>query len=313
MAGEGVVKVQCAVFLAICCSAADGAMTSAQPGFLLMAEQKSGSIVVVDARKAGAPEWSWEWNAKKDPGLSRKDAGMFYAPSDCKLSRDGDTVLVMASGGNFAEVSLATGRAITCGRIGGNPHSITRLPGKMVYATASSVSHAVTVVDASGSPLNPDLQAKRKFPLYSAHGVEWDEKRSCLWALGGTNLVKFSWNEAQFDLKAERSFGFLKDGSIGGHDLTPDGKGGYFLTTGRHLLRFDPDRGTFAVVKKQSDIKAFSPDPVWGDAYTIVRQTWWTDRIIVVKDGVERIIGPYPGTKIYKARWMLPSWKSEGM
>lgn len=273
-----------------------------RPGYLVAAEQKSNSIVVIDARQAGAPEWAWAWKAANDPGIAKGDAKCFYAPSDCKV--DGGSVLMIASGGNFAELSLATGLAVCYGHIGGNPHSITRLPGKGMFATASSVSHAVTIVDTAANPLKPELQRKKAYRLTDAHGVEWDAKRKCLWALGGTNLVRYAWNEARFELRAVRSYDFRPVGGAGGHDLTPDGAGGYFITTGKCLVRFDPDAGEFKLVERLKDIKAYSPDETWGDAYTVVRTVWWTDRIVVRKGDEERVIGPYPGAKFYKARWM---------
>ena len=293
---------------AICCGmCAHGGLTARQPGFLVAAEQKSNSIVAIDARQAGAPAWAWEWNAARDPGISKGDVQHFYAPSDCKVisTKEGDAVLMIASGGNFAEISLATGRAVCYGHIGGNPHSIARLPSAgRVYAAVSSMSHAVTLVDATDNQFKPDLQPKRVFPLYDAHGVEWDAKRGCLWALGGTNLVQFAWNESQFDLRPVRSYDYRSIGSRSGHDLVPDGKDGYFLSTWKHLMHFSPDDGRFTVVLNQDEIKAYSPSATWGDAFTIVREVWWTDRILVRKGGEERVIGPYPGAKFYKARWM---------
>ena len=273
-----------------------------RPGHLVAAEQKSNSIVAIDARQAGAPAWAWEWKASEDPGVAPGDVKGFNAPSDCKV--DGDSVLAIASGGNFAELSLATGRAVCYGRVGGNPHSITLLPGKGMFATASSVSHAVTIVDTSANPLRPELQRKKAYPLADAHGVEWDAKRGCLWALGGTNLVRYAWDEAQFELRTVRMYDFRPVGGVSGHDLTPDGSGGYFITTGKCLVHFDPDAGGLRLVERLKNIKAYSPNATWGDAFTIVRTKWWTDRIIVKKGDEERVIGPYPGTKFYKARWM---------
>ena len=279
-----------------------GAGFKAQSGYLVAAEQKSNSIVAIDARQAGAPDWAWEWNASRDPGIARGDAKFFGAPSDCKV--DGDSVLMAASCGNFAELSLATGLAVCYGHVGGNLHSITRLPGKGMFATASSVSHSVTVVCTADNPFRPELQRKKAYPLTAAHGVEWDAKRGCLWALGHTNLVRYAWSEAQFELRALRSYDFRPVAGAGGHDLASDGAGGYFITTGKCLAHFDPDAGEFRLVERLRDIKAYSPDKTWGNAYTTVRTVWWTDRIIVKKGGEERVIGPYPGAKFYKARWM---------
>ena len=54
----------------------------------------------------------------------------------------------------------------------------------------------------------------------------------------------------------------------------------------------------------ERSIKSWSQSPTWGDAVVKTRETWWSDRIIIRKDGKERIAGPYPGARIYKARWM---------
>ena len=131
----------------------------AKPGFLIAAEQKSNSIVAIDAWQAGAPVWAWEWKASRDPGIDKGDVKFFNAPSDCKVN--GNALLIIASCGNFAEVSLETGRAVCYGHIGGNPHSITRLPGKGMFATASSVSHSVTIVCTAENPFKPDLPLNR--------------------------------------------------------------------------------------------------------------------------------------------------------
>ena len=195
------VGVLAAACVAACAAGASG--FKVQSGYLIAAEQKSNSIVAIDARQAGAPAWAWEWKASRDPGIAKGDAKLFYAPSDCKA--DGDSVLMIASCGNFAELSLATGLAVCYGHVGGNPHSITRLPGKGMFATASSVSHSVTIVSTADNPFSPELQPKKAYPLTSAHGVEWDAKRNCLWALGHTNLVRYAWSETQFELSAVRS------------------------------------------------------------------------------------------------------------
>ena len=35
-----------------------------------------------------------------------------------------------------------------------------------------------------------------------------------------------------------------------------------------------------------------------------VREVWWTDRLIVKRSGHEYEVGPCPGTRFYKARWV---------
>lgn len=307
-------------FLVSCFAAIGGMAIAAMPngtmpvvaavglesGFLIAEEQKAGSFVVIDGRKEGVPAWSWEWNPARDPGIPKSEVHDFRAPSDGKVlaTSAGPSLLAVSSGGSFAEVSFATGRAICYGKVGGNPHSIAKLPGEGLYAIASSVSHAVTVVDVSGNPFAPEKQHKAVYPLKSAHGVEWDGARYCLWALGGTNLVRFAFDVSAKTLQPVSSHDFRPVGGDGGHDLSPDGAGGYFLTTAKNLLHFDPEIGAFVRVCGKCDIKSFSRNPAWGDAYVVVREAWWSDRILVRAGDKERVIGPYPGARFYKARWM---------
>ena len=70
------------------------------------------------------------------------------------------------------------------------------------------------------------------------------------------------------------------------------------------LIAAEQKSNKFRLVERLKDIKAYSSDATWGNAYTTVRTVWWTDRIIVKKGDEERVIGPYPGAKFYKARWM---------
>ena len=295
------------VFLLACLAASRGvAAVEFGNGFLIAEEQKSGSFVVIDGRNEGVPAWSWEWNPARDPGIPKSEVYDFRAPSDGKVlaTSAGPSLLAVSSGGNFAEVSFATGKAICFGKVGGNPHSIAKLPGEGLYAIASSVLHAVTVVDVAGNPFAPEKQRKTAYSLKSAHGVEWDGARRCLWALGGTNLVRFAFDASAKTLQPAASHDFRPVGGGGGHDLSPDGAGGYFLTTLKNLLHFDPETGTFVKVCGKGDIKSFSRNPAWGDAYVVVREVWWTDRILVRAGWEERVIGPYPGARFYKARWM---------
>ena len=130
------------VFLLVCLAASRGvAAVEFGNGFLIAEEQKSGSFVVIDGRKEGAPAWSWEWNPARDPGIPKSEVHDFRAPSDGKVlaTSAGPSLLAVSSGGNFAEVSFATGKAICFGKVGGNPHSIAKLPGEGLYALSPEV------------------------------------------------------------------------------------------------------------------------------------------------------------------------------
>ena len=271
-------------------------------GFAVCAEQKSGSIALVDASRPGAPDFAWTWNCKEDPGVDRSHVRWFGAPSDCKMIA-GRTVLMIDSHGAFARIPLAKGRVECYGYIGGNPHSIAQLPGGGFLVTASSVSNRLTLVEVAKHPMEPDRQWKRFYPLDDAHGVEWDARRGCLWAIGESNIVRYAWRPERRELVEKARFDFRAAAGCGGHDLQPDGRGGYLFTTPRRMMRFDPETGRFEPVLDRKNVKSVSRDKDRGDLLTVVREVWWTDRLIVRKDGTEYEVGPYAGARFYKARW----------
>ena len=45
----------------------------------------------------------------------------------------------------------------------------------------------------------------------------------------------------------------------GGHDLLPDGKGGYYFTNHAAVWHFDPETETFTSVRDVRNVKSFSP------------------------------------------------------
>ncbi len=280
--------------------------TAAKEGFFIAAEQRADSVVAFDGRTPGRHPYVWEWNAARDPGVAKEYRKFFGCMAECKLisTECGDAVIAVGSAGGFAEIPLAAGRAVCYGKVNLSPHSIAKLPGNMKYAIASAISNEITVVDCAVAPLEPDKQPQRRFFLLDAHGTEWDEKRGCLWALGGTNLVKYAWDPEKLELKRLANYDFRPVGGRGGHDLVPDGAGGYFLSTGASVLRFYPDEGRFEFIRHEHAVKCLSPSPVWGEATVKTREIWWTDRILVRQAGKEHVIGPYPGARFYKARWM---------
>lgn len=274
-------------------------------GFLVAAEQKSGCLVAMDGRQAGANPFVWRWDPKADSGIAPEDRPAFGATAECKCARCGDepTVIMVGSVGGFAEVSLRTGRALCYGLADRTPHSIAKLPGDRRYVVACAVSNVLCVVDGSGAPFSPSRQRVRRYAFSDAHGVEWDASRGCLWALGRRGVVGFDWDPETLELRERVCCDFPDPSLRDGHDLTPDGCGGYFVTVPDRILRFFPDERRFEDVRKEKDVKSLSPS-AFGLAVTKVREVWWTDRILVRNGEEERVVGPYPGLRFYKARWM---------
>ena len=271
-------------------------------GLAVCTEQKSGSVVLVEASKAGAPAFSWKWNPMLDPGIRKEDVRWFMTPSDCRML-PGRVLLMADSAGAFARIPLATGRADAYGYVGGNPHAAEPLPGGRFIVTASSFGNYITLVDISTHPMEPEMQFKRRYPLASAHGVVWDERRDCLWAIGLTNIVRFAWRPQSRELSEAARFDFTAVAGENGHELQSDDRGGFFFTTNSKVAHFDPGTGTIRVVRDRKYVKSFSRNARYGDLSVVSRESWWTDRLLVDLDGAEYVVGPYPGTRFYKARW----------
>ena len=282
------------------------AFPEAKEGFLIAAEQRSQSVVVFDGRTQGPHPYVWEWNANRDPNVAKSDVRYFGCTAECKIvpSNIGDSVIMVGSAGGFAEIALSSGKAVCYGVVNLSPHSIAKLPGDRKYAIASAVSNEITIVDCAQYPFSPSKQLKRTYRLWDAHGVEWDADRGCLWALGRDRIVKYALHPEKFELEAHTEYLIPENCGMGGHDLLPDGNGNYIFSTSYRLCRFRPDTAEFEPINSERSIKSFSPSSKWGDATVKTREVWWTDRIQIRKNGEERLVGPYPGARFYKARWM---------
>lgn len=282
------------------------AFPEAKEGFMLAAEQRSQSVVVFDGRTQGSHPYVWEWNASRDSNIAKSDIRYFGCTAECKIipSGAGDSVIMVGSAGGFAEIPLSSGKAVCYGVVNLSPHSVAKLPGDRKYAIASAVSNEITIVDCAASPFAPSKQPRRKYRLWDAHGVEWDAERDCLWGLGKDRIVKYAWHPEKFELEVLTEYLIPECCGMGGHDLLPDGNGNYIFSTSHRLCRFRPDAARFEPIHSERSIKSFSRSSKWGDATVKTREIWWTDRIHIRKDGEERLLGPYPGARFYKARWM---------
>ncbi len=129
-----------------------------------------------------------------------------------------------------------------------NPHSIEILPsGNTVVA--GSTGNMIRIFYTSALVDDPDASVSDKsatFPLEDAHGVLWDPKYQCLWAIGGHELVsyKLSGSGTSETLVKDKTYTLP---SPWGHDLSADAlsKDHLWLTTGSSVYRFDKTKGTF--------------------------------------------------------------------
>ena len=274
---------------------------------IVATEQAGPRIVMIDGRPGAGTDFIWDWNPAEDPGIAAKDLESFGYVSECKPREDGRTVLVAASCGAFASVDVPSRRVRWYGYAGENPHSIDVLPDGRV-AVVSSTGNKLTITDVSEHPFEPELQPQvRALEIEGGHGVHWDAARNCLWALGYYRLYKLAYDSTAMAVSVVATYDYTEVcRNAGGHDLLPDGQGGYYLTNGAMVFHFDPETEAFSPARLVRNVKAFSPSASRGDLYTIPNESWWTDRLIVRDaSGNERVIGPFRNPMFYKARWFV--------
>ena len=266
----------------------------------------------------------WEWRADTDPkaiaweerakrNSPREDRLPFFInPSDAKRIHQGTQILAIMCGGAAVLIDVATRRIVWLGEAGNNPHSITLLPHGCI-ATVSSTGSQLRLFQTNTAKPG---EAVAEYSLFDGHGVHWDEKRQCIWALGGQELWRYQLHLAagKAELQLARSYP-LPDININrtvpdfihGHDLarteSPDA---FYLTDVARIWRFQPDEGTLQPAPELpllNDIKSISRHPDTGEI--IIQQpteSWWSDTLRNVDGTWTRTL---PGARFYKARWWV--------
>ena len=287
-----------------------GCATSVRDWRFVAAEQESASLVMYSGEPGGTAEELWRWNPNSDPNLTANAAASFGAIDECKPVDGGRTILANASCGGVAAIDVVTCRAKWYAYMPDHcagPHSVDILPdGRIAVANSTGVD-ALQIVDLNGHPFEPSKQKVVKaLPVAGAHGVVWDGRRERLYVLGYTNLLELAYLPEATGVKILRKWDYTSAcGDPYGHDLVPDGCGGYYFTNHTGVWGFSPDGGEFVRVLDIENVKSFSRDAAKGDLLAIPRECWWTDRLLVrTADGALRTIGPFPGARFYKARWM---------
>lgn len=265
-------------------------------------DQAQRRLVILEGETNGVARVTWEWSAPNDPGIATNHHDRSWAPDECKPVDGGRTILTTASAGLFAGIDVATCRAKFYGLAEGNPHSIERLPDGR-YVVAASDGNALTVVDVGEHPFEPDLQPKTKYTLEYAHGVVWDAKRNCLWAIGAYTIEKLAYDSATMSLKRLAVYDFKAAGYHVGHDLILRNDKLEF-TVHEGLVAFDPETAAFApvdVVTRNVKSVAYAD----GGRLTSVPQVkWWTDTLTFRRGDDVRTLR-LPKAKFYKARFLV--------
>lgn len=285
--------------------------------YIMAVEQQQQRLVVLDeaACRAAKPEGTivdqaivWQWKACDDPGVRKEHVRCFDAPDECKGRDGGKTILMTASGGAFAAIDVDSGKVRAYGLVGGNPHSVERLPDGR-YVVASSEGNRLTLVDLAGHPLEPDKQVKKCYPQPDAHGLYWDAKRQVLWAYGGLEAAKYTYDAAAMTLTKQKAYplSLIPIKMTHGHDLIdigPHAPDALSVTTGQGTVLFNMATEKYGQWSTKSpDLKSQS---FQGDNYLSVKpkEQWWTDAIFY-RHGTESSLPKVTKARFYKARFLV--------
>ncbi|WP_395749126.1 DUF6528 family protein [Prosthecobacter sp.] len=251
-------------------------------------------VFIVDTDGATAKKlWRWSGEDAADlPAEARRD---FNHLDECKPLENGAKLLVCASNGGCALIDRATNRLLWRARAR-NAHSLSLLPHDRIVVASSLSGDHLEVFSLSGSTV-PVF----KTPLHSAHGLVWDEKRQCLWALGFDELRAYTleaWESDQPLLKLKSSYPLPdKDG----HDLRPvPGTNELIITTEKTVQLFDRETNSFkphTLLGKEAGIKSVDVHPSTG---RIVISSWGTAIRLLEPSGTIQFKDARP----YKVRWL---------
>jgi hypothetical protein len=260
------------------------------------AQVLEGVLAEHDGKASFQPEWTWR--PEDSAGLPLALRSNFAGTDECKPVDGGKAVLITSSANALALVSYETHATLFYANVR-NAHSAALLPDGLIVA-ASSFS-----ADGTGDRLllfdrTRSDHAIATLPLSWAHGVEWDQTRGVLWALGDRELIEIKISNRQ--MIVQKTFPLP---SRGGHDLVLSADASVlYLTTSTQVLVFTPNAAAFtpfAAFAGIGDVKSLSIDPGDGQiAYTQAGNgVWWTYTIKFLNPPAELVLPEHA----YKMRW----------
>ena len=281
---------------------------------ILACEHSFARILLLDPDRSWTdPEAIvWEWRPETDPLVGPDRISWFINPSDAKRVHGGASILASFCLGAVVLIDVATRRISFCCHAGNNPHSATLLPDGCI-ATVSSTGRELRLFQTG--PGQPST-AVASYDLFDGHGIHWDEKRQCLWALGGQELRRYqlSFARGKAELQLAKSYKLPEIDInrtdpvfIHGHDLAKtESLDVFYLTDVARIWRFQPDKGTLQPAQELpllNNIKSISRHPDSGEI--IVQQpteSWWSDTLRNSNGTWTRTLN---GARFYKARWWV--------
>lgn len=290
---------------------ADDAASGASP--LVVADQGTRRVLLLGDDGSGTARVQWSWSPQSDKHLADlSPARTWRNVSEAKMRALGGRKMLLASASEgLAAVLTYPGAVVQWATVvpSVNVHSLELLPDGNV-ALAASNPGVVRVYAATRGPRSKQFTA---FNLAGAHGVSWDDQRQLLWAVGDSQLValKVTGPAHSPGLSLARSV-TLPDPSGHDLDLVASAPGRMWVTTGDHVLQYDPDCAQFIDYDGQaaidiSDVKSVGDDPATGRVLTFRPQpgnacAWCGSTVALhLPSGSLQL----PGSRIYKARWSL--------
>ncbi|MBR1608601.1 MAG: hypothetical protein IJ678_03180, partial [Kiritimatiellae bacterium] len=274
-------------------------------GYAIGTDNAARGVRVFKATEAGTPEVVYHWICTQDSAFTGGANNIIYT-SDVKVRNGGRTLLVVgATDWAVIDVSGETPACVRSGHANDGGHGIDLLPDGTVIKADSNNS-------STGSLwlFPPDGAAKSAFAIASCHGVEWDDARQCVWAIGYANLVKLTYDKTAKTLTEVKSWTLP---GTSGHclDLAEDGK--LYTTDWYGVRRFDPDTETFTTLYSLSNAKSISHSETYGDIVELPTPAVYSDNYSANKVRVYPKSGdasnyyevtPSPQMSMYRARWV---------
>lgn len=259
-------------------------------------------VFVIPGEQGG--ENLWEWTADSSPGIPESMRSAFATTDECKPYWG--CLLITSSSGGVALIERNTKKCLFFTKVR-NAHSACLLPGDLVAVASSFGGDQVEIFDL-GKP-GAEVEPEMNLPLYGAHGVEWDWRRECLWALGTKVLLKIELKNGNAEVIEE-----FELPTSGGHDLTWWSASELALSVDRHCYLFSVKEKNFRPLQpllNELKVKSIHRNRKTGKLvwHRGTKETWWSDTIRFDQLGRDRIL---EGQKIYKVRWDEPRARPVG-
>ena len=281
-------------------------------GYAIGTDNVGRGVRVFKATEDGTQEVVWQWLCTQDSAFTGGANNLIYT-SDVKVRSGGRTLLVVGAT-DWAVIDAASGVCSRSGHVNDGGHGIDILPdGTLIKGDSNSATSGSIwlIMDYGGT--------KNAFTLPSCHGVEWDNDRNCVWAIGYSHIVKLGYNALQ---KTLVELGRWQIPGTSGHclDLADDGK--LYFTDWSGVRRFDPDTETFTTLYALSNPKSISHSETFGDIVELPTPAVYSDGYSANKVRVYPVSGdasnyyevtPSPQMSMYRARWLTSKSPTYGI